>query len=247
MHFRAQFIVLLFLCWSTLATDCRAEAPLAVSQFLTNMPQNSNKRCVGIAGVAEALVEGQVVANLKTTPAALAREIYQNFTTDKTVNYPSHLNFGSKQLPIDDNTVLEALSTRVANLYKADYQRLSRTQAGINRLIAAQNNVVRTTSELAQLLNADPDKTGFFCCFGKRLFPDAIVSDTSHAVLIQAMPHDVFLVYDPNDPGTAIECQLKETPEGLLLTWQCQYRDKKVTTKQSYLIVPQARFFHSLQ
>jgi hypothetical protein len=66
-------------------------------------------------------------------------------------------------------------------------------------------------------------------------------------VLIELMPHDLFLVYDPNDPGIPIECEPRETPEGLSLTWQCQYRNKNVTTTQHYTIVPQARFSRALQ
>ena len=253
-HGRIMTLGLLLLATALCHQRCWGEEPTStkVSPFLTNMPRNSNKRCVGIAGVAEALLDGEQVAHLKMSPAELSREVYQNFTTDKIVRYPSHLNLAGKRgsieiKAIDNKAVLETLSTRVANLYKADYQRLAHSQTGINRLIAAQNNVVRTSNELVELLNADPDKTGVFCCFGKRIFPDGKVSDTSHAVLIELMPHDVFLIYDPNDPGISIECELKELPQGLMLTWQCKYRDKNVTTTQQYTVVPQARFFRALQ
>ena len=211
------------------------------------MPQNSDKRCVGIAGVAEALLEGEQVANLKTSVNDLAHEIYQDFPSDKVVRYPSHIELDDQSVPIDDRKALEALSTRVAELYKVDFYRLSHTPSGIDRLSAAQQNVVRSRDELDQLLQSDPDKTVFFCCFGKRTFPSGKVNETSHAVLIQPSTTGGYSIYDPNDPGTAIECEVEETPEGLTLMWECEYRDQEINTTQRYLIVPQARYFANLK
>jgi hypothetical protein len=148
---------------------------------------------------------------------------------------------------IDDRKALDAISTRVAELYKADFHRWSESASGTRQLVAAQANVVRSRDELDQLLQSDPDKTVFFCCFGKRTFPSGKVNETSHAVLIQPSTTRGCSVYDPNDPGAAIECEVEETPKGLTLTWECQYRDQEIKTTQRYLLVPQARYFSAIK
>jgi hypothetical protein len=242
MHsFERSFVVCLLLVIAP-----RAHCEEAISAFLTHMPQNSDKRCVGITGVAEALLEGEQVAELKTSVNDLALRIYQNFTNDKHVRYPSHIDIGNQSVPIEDPRALEALSTRVAELYKADFYRWSESASGTQQLVAAQADVVRSRDELDQILQSDSDKTAFFCCFGKRTFPSGNVNETSHAVLIQPSMSNGYSIFDPNDPGSAIECEAEETLQGLTLTWECEYRDQEIKTTQRYLIVPQARYFSAL-
>ena len=239
MHWRAS--ILLILAFPGAA--CCAEQ----AAFLINMPQNSDQRCVGICGVAEALLEGQAEETKLTNIDALARGVYENFTAQEPLAYPSRIMLKGKGVAVDDPIALTALSSRVAELYKADYQRLSSTPAGVRQLREAQGNVIRTRQELDEVLAADPDKTVFVCCFGQRRFPDHTVKDTSHAVLIQSASPGRYRVYDPNDPGAAIACKLADTNEGLVATWQCQYRDQNVKTTQSYLMVPQQRYFKATE
>jgi hypothetical protein len=245
MHFRLGMVLI---CWLSFESAVRCAADeTAVSPFLLNMPQNSNMRCVGIAGVAEALLEGTRQDTALTNIDSLARLIYQSFTSTESLEYPPRLMMKGKSIPIEDKTALTALSNRVAEFYKADYHRMSRSPEGVRQLLNAQGKVVRTTGELDEILAADSDKTVFFCCFGQRTFPDHEVKDTNHAVLLRPAPHNGYLVYDPNDPGAAIECSLEETSEGLIISWKCKYRDQEVETTQHYRIVPQAAFFQVLK
>jgi hypothetical protein len=152
-----------------------------------------------------------------------------------------------KGAAIDSPAVLAALSNRVAELYKADFFRLSATQAGARQLLQAQDNVIKTRKDLDDMLGADADKTLFVCCFGQRTFPDRTVKDTNHAVLIKSAADGQYVVFDPNDPGAAIPCTLADTDEGLIATWQCRYRDQQVQTSQRYLLVPQQGYFQTLR
>jgi hypothetical protein len=239
MHRPAWFLLISLL---TGAVCCAEPSP-----FLINMPQNSDQRCVGIAGVAEALLEGKRQEAKLSNVDALARVVYDNFTAQEPLVYPARIMLKGKGVAIDDPLALTALSDRVAELYKADYHRLSGTPAGVRQLLQAQGNTIRTRKELDEILAADSDKTVFVCCFGERTFPDRTVKDTSHAVLIQAALDGKYVVYDPNDPGAAIRCKVEDTAEGLQASWRCQYRDQQVQTTQSYLMVPQQRYFKVLR
>lgn len=218
----------------------------AQSPFLTNMPQNSNQRCVGVAGVAEALLEGKRMDKLSNIES-LSQAIYESFVETDPITYPSRVMVKGKGVAIEDSAALTALSNRVAELYKADYRRLSNSDKGVQQLLKAQGQVVETVVELKELLADDPDKTVFFCCFGRRTFPDRTTKDTNHAVLIQSAKDGEPKVFDPNDPGAAIPCKLEATDEGLVVTWECEYRDQKVKTTQRYLVVPQQRYFKTMR
>ncbi len=244
MHPRMRLLVVCLLFFYA----ARVSGEETISTFLTHMPQNSDKRCIGIAGVAEALIKGKQGDDLAPSSVdALADQIYQNFTSGKSIHYPAQLTLADKKVAIDDMLALQELSRRVADLYKADYCHLRRTPAGIKRLFAAEEQPVKTRAELTRLLQGEPEKIMFFCCFGMRVFPDGKVSETSHAVLIQAMPHEDFIVYDPNDPGRPAVCSLEEKFTGLWMSWKCKYRDQEIETEQGYHVVPSTRYFSALQ
>jgi hypothetical protein len=217
------------------------------SAFLVNMPRNSDQQCVGICGVAEALLEGKPQNSKLTNIDDLAELVYESYTTDKPIRYPARVMLKGKGVAIDRPAALAVLSNRVAELYKSDYRRLSATSGGVRQLLEAQDDVVRTRTELDEVLAADPDKMVFVCCFGQRTFPDLTVKNTNHAVLVKSLTEGMYGVYDPNDPGAAISCKLEDTAEGLVATWVCRYRDQQVKTTQRYLMVPQQRYFKVLK
>lgn len=243
MHFRSVFLFVALISGIAL---CHAAEPV-FSPFLVNMPMNSNKRCVGIAGTAEALIQGERSEDKHFTVEDLAHDIYESFTSGKRIAYPAKIVVDGKSLPIENPVVLEELSTRVANLYKNQFNQFRRTREGTKKLLAAENQTVKTRDELVELLQAESEKIGLFCCFGTRVFPDGRTSHTSHAVLLQLMPHDIIAVYDPNEPGGAAECWADEEGLDLEVSWQCKYRDQGVVTTQYYEIVPLDRFFSALK
>lgn len=243
MHFRAVFLFVALISGIAL---CHAAVPV-FSPFLVNMPMNSDKRCVGIAGTAEALIQGERSEGQNFTVENLAHDIYESFTSGKKIAYPATIVVDGKSLPIENPVVLEELSTRVANLYKNQFNQLRRSREGTKKLLAAEDQTVKTRDELVKLLQAESEKIGFFCCSGTRVFPDGRTSHTSHAVLLQLMPHDIIAVYDPNEPGGAAECSVDEEGLDLEVSWRCKYRDQGVITTQYYEIVPQDRFFSALK
>lgn len=238
--FRCATVVLIV--FNSSLTCCAGESP-----FLANMPQNSDQRCVGIAGVAEALLEGNRQDAKLTNVDDLARTVYEGFTAAEPIAYPARVMLKGKGIATDDPASLLALSTRVADLYKADYHRLSASPAGLRQLAEAETEVIKSRNELEVLVAADPDRTMFFCCFGQRTFPDGTVKDTSHAVLIHFTPAGKLAIYDPNDPGKSISCELEDTADGLVASWRCRYRDQNVQTTQRYQVVPQYRYFKAIK
>jgi hypothetical protein len=215
--------------------------------IIRNMPTNSEKRCMGISVVAEALLDGERVdrdgVDGGDAAEELARRIYRSLVTRRRVQYRPRVTIGNKSVPIDSKGALERLSTLVADLYKRDYVRLLQTEEGQQRLIAAQTEFIGTRRELDRILDADPDKTDVFCVSGRRWFPDGSVKETHHVVLIAKKPDGTKVVYYPNDPGSAIPCRLRNGEDVLEIVWTCRYRDTGHVTTQRYNIVHKDRFF----
>ena len=131
----------------------------------------------------------------------------------------------------------------VADIYKERYALSIASEPGRQRLMKAETSFIRTRDELDRLLEADPDQTDAFCASGVRHFADGEVRKTHHVILIRKMPAGDKVVYDPNDPGSAIDCKLEDTAEGLTIEWTCSYRDTRQITTQIYLIVPKDTAF----
>lgn len=209
-----------------------------------NMPTNSGKRCLGIAVVAEALLDGVPLReNGEEEVAQIARRIYGGLTTGQRLRYPRQVTIEGKRLPIYSTAALDKLSTLVADNYKRDYSRLVKTDEGRRKVLVAQNSFVATSDALERLLDADPDKLDAFFGSGRRLFPDGTVKDTFHAFLIGKGADGGIVVYDPNEPGLPITGELSNTAKGVTLKWVCRYRDTGRVTAQRYLVVHKDKFF----
>lgn len=221
------------------STDAQAIA------LLKRMPVNSEQRCVGIAAVAEALLDGKKEAAGRTVSVnRLANEIYQNLHSPMQVAVPAQLEVDGTMVNTKSEAALTALSSRVAELYKADYLRLAQSERGRRKLVAAEKLVVESRVDWSHILQADPDGIVFFCGFGRRWFPDGRIRRTSHAFLL-SQDGTKCIVYDPNAPGKAINCVLTESDAGLLIEWTGPYRNTGETTTQRYRIVEHERFFRA--
>jgi len=117
------------------------------------------------------------------------------------------------------------------------------SEAGIQRLRTAMTNIVMSSEKLDAILDADPDKIDVFLCAGIRRFPDGTFKDTNHAILIAKTANGDKVVYDPNEPGSAIACRLNDTEDGLEITWKCRYRDTGQVTIQRYHLLSKESFF----
>jgi hypothetical protein len=219
----------------------RGFSPAAV---LSNMPENSDARCTGICLTAEAILDGELLAESGfDEPQELARRIYDAIGTRQPVHYRAALYVDGMPQPLNSRVALDRLSTVVADIYKERYVLSIASEQGRRRLIKAQTSFMRTRDELDRLLELDPDKIDAFCASGVRRFPDGDVRETHHVILVRKMPGGEKVVYDPNDPGSSIPCNLEDTAEGLTIEWTCRYRDTGKITTQIYRIVPKDTFF----
>lgn len=212
---------------------------------LKNMPMNSERRCVGIAAVAEALLEGKVLERPEAsmTLDQLATVIFENLSSNASIAYPAKITTSGKVLPITDPEVLDQLSSQVTELYKAEASWIAEQPRGAEKLQRAQALAVQSEKELRRALSADEDKTELLCCFGFREFPDGSYKETYHAVVIREFKDGSLAVFDPNDPGKPIRCQFSTHDGELVIEWKCGYRDRGFSTTQTYRVVPKSRFF----
>jgi hypothetical protein len=224
--------------------ECESPTAFSPSEILRNMPVNSDSRCVGISLVAGALLEGQMLADdAADEPATLGQQIYDGALKKSAVRYHPRLLLDDGAAPIQSREALEKLSATVADLYKQRHLELIATEKGRQRLRAAMGKVVKSSVELDAVLDADPDKIDTFFCIGMRRFPDGTFTDTNHAILIAKNSMGEKVVYDPNDPGTAIPCRLQDIGDGVEVTWKCGYRDTGQITTQRYQILAKDTFF----
>jgi hypothetical protein len=215
--------------------------------ILSRLPTNSDKRCVGITVVAAALLEGVLLPGDECDQAAeIAGRIYRGLTTGQPLRHHRYVCVAGKPAPLTSAAAMDALSTRVAEHYKRDYDRLSGTPSGRRQLVAAQNRFVATSEKLRGLLEADTDHTEVFIGIGDRTFPDGTVQETYHAFLVGLNPQGQCIIYDSNDPGKPIPCELSETSEGVELAWTCRYRDTNQQTTQRYLVIAKREFFRAM-
>lgn len=226
---------------SSPAASNSAELPLV----LRNMPTNSDQRCVGITAVTEALLEGQPTNETASEAdfERLAKSIFRNLATDEPCKFPQHVKLEGERLKITSPAALKHLSTRIAELYKQETNRILQIPNGAARLQSAQRQTLATKQALIDILDADADKIEFFCCFGERRFPDGTYKTTSHAVLFRKSTNGDLTVYDPNEPGRPIECKLSESSGILTAEWSCRYRETGDITWQRYVLVPKRTFF----
>jgi hypothetical protein len=208
------------------------------------MPENSDQRCVGIATVMEALLDGLLEDDSRAQTAdAIAATIYQGLRTGGQIRYPRYLRIGGKHSAIESKEALETLSTLVANRYKDDYFRASDTDEGQQRLFAAEESVVKTRRELDALLAADSDHVDAFFGVGTRWFPDGSIKSTHHAVLLSAGKGGKIFVYDPNEPAKPLDCRLEQTEGGLTIEWTCRYRETGLVTTQRYQVIHKDAYY----
>ncbi|QDS96987.1 hypothetical protein [Adhaeretor mobilis] len=224
-----------------------AVSKLTVAQrqiILSNLPTNSDKRCVGIAAVTEALLGRTENLEQDVIPAErLAKTIYDHIATGKAVTYPRELIVNGKQSPTNSKESLAQLSSLVADLYKRDYFRLMQTEPGKERLLTAQDRGIATQAELLRILAADSDHLAVFSGAGWRRFPDGTSNRTYHAFLVGKDKQGKLFIYDPNEPGKAIPCQLFKKPNSITLQWTCRYRDTGKNTTQRYHLIHQEEYF----
>ena len=149
-------------------------------------------------------------------------------------------------VPITSRGAINKLSSMIAEKYKQDYSRLLKTDSGRRRLLAAQDDFVPTSGALDRILEADHDNVDVFIGSGTRVFPDGTVKQTHHAFLIGNESGSDIVVYDPNDPGLPISCELRNTEEGVTIEWTCRYKHTGQVTTQRYLVVHKDRFFQAM-
>jgi len=224
------------------------EAPsrpaITAAELLGNMPVNSDSRCLGITLVAAALLEGEPLAGGEADrPQALAEKIFEGAFTGKRVPYYSKLRVGNQDLPLQSRAALDSLATAVADRYKQRYLELVATAGGHGRLLKAQRRVLTDRGALDALLAADGDGILPVLLQGDRRFADGELKATSHAALITKNAQGEKVVYDPNDPGQPIPCELETTADGLMIEWTCRYRNTGKVTTQRYLIIDLQRYF----
>jgi hypothetical protein len=218
--------------------------PFRPEQILKNMPVYYDRRCVGVSLVAAALLEGELIAGEECdVPLELGKRIYEAAVTKQRVRFHRELCLGQTRTAVESRPALDALSSAVADQYKAQYEAMKVTADGVAKLRRAETEVVKDEDELHQLLDADKDKIVAFPVSGKRIFPDGSVKDTNHAVLIAKKPTGAIVVYDPNEPGEPLPCWRVKTAEGLRIGWKCAYKDSGLTTTQDYqLLHPEKTF-----
>ncbi|MEX0818408.1 MAG: hypothetical protein WD070_02410 [Pirellulaceae bacterium] len=211
---------------------------------LGNLPTNSDQRCIGIAMVSEALLDGvRLEEDGPDDVTEIVQQIYRSLTDGQIVRYRRDVMIGATRVPILSGAAIDKLSTLVADKYKRDYFRLLKTEAGRQKLFAAQSDFVVSSRDLERILAADADELDAFCGVGRRVFPDGEEKETTHAFLIGRGPDDKIVVYDPNDPGLPIACQISNTEDGVTIEWTCRYRDTGHVTTQTYRIVHKDKFF----
>lgn len=211
---------------------------------LNNLPTNSDQRCIGIAMVSEALLDGvRLEEDGPDDVAQIAQQIYLSLTNGQVVRCRRDVMIGATRVPIFSAAAIDKLSTLVADKYKRDYFRLLKTEAGRQKLFAAQSDFVVSSRDLERILAADADELDAFCGVGRRVFPDGTEKETTHAFLIARSPDGKLVVHDPNDPGRPIACQILNTDDGVTIEWTCRYRDTGHVTTQTYRIVHKDKFF----
>lgn len=215
--------------------------------ILENLPTNSDKRCVGIATVAEALLDGKAsIEASNLTAEQLAQRIYNQIATGKTVAYTLKVVIDKEVHPVTSQAVLSLVSTLVADHYKQDYLRLMKTERGRDRVVTASDTVIGSREELMQILSEDPDHITVFTGEGIRLFPNKKLQKTRHAFLVGKLDNNTLFVYDPNDPSQPICCRHAKLVKGLVLRWSCRYRDTGEVTTQQYYLVHQQDYFQRM-
>jgi len=239
-------------CGGNPATPARGSDPVAKPSpreatrqaILRNMPINSQQRCVGISIVTEALLDSlPAVGAGRETVEDAARRLYRGLGDQQPTRLPPQLLIFATVIDIDSPAAIAKLSLCVTDLYKQDFARLSKTEAGRQKLLAAEDRFVATDAELERILEGDPDRTEAFFGSGSRIFPDGTVETTHHVFLIGRQADGQKCVYDSNDPGRPIACQLANRRQGVEVEWTCQYRDTGQETTQRYLIVDKDTFF----
>lgn len=230
---------------ATTSPGRKENIPLA----LKNMPMNSERRCVGIAAVAEAILEGKISEKPGTHLHIdqLAHSIFDSLSNEARLVYPAELTIQGKRRAITDISVLYQLSSRVAELYKAEAEAVAEKPGGRRKLQTAQDLAVQSETELRQVLAEDEDKTEVLCCFGFREFPDGTYKETYHAVVVRESEDGTLAVFDPNDPGKPITCHFRTGQGNLIVEWRCGYRDSGVSTTQTYQVVPKSRYFRTVR
>ena len=217
-------------------------------RVLLEIPVNSDRRCVGIAVVSAALLEGDILDPDRPVEATkLANEIYQNLVRGKQGAFPTEVLVDGRRLPTHSKAVIDKLSTLVADKYKADYRKQIQTEQGRQKLFDVENDIILSQRELADVLSADRDGIVVFCGIGLRKFADGTEQSTAHAFLMSKRQKAGLVVYDPNDPKEPISCRVQYEKLGVVVEWTCRYRDTGQTTTQKYWIIPKDRYFKAFR
>jgi hypothetical protein len=222
----------------------QTEPAAAIEQILANMPENSDRRCMGISLVAAALLEGQRLDGEECDqPQDLGKRVYEAVFTKGRVQWHSKLCIGADRVSITSREGLNVLATIVADRYKQRYFELIASAEGRKKLRDIEKQVLDTRRALEQLLDADADHIAAFALVGERRFPDGAIKDTNHVILIAKKADDEIVVYDPNEPGRPIPCRFLPSSDGVMVSWTCRYRDTGFVTTQQYRIIEINRLF----
>lgn len=216
-----------------------ASVPCERSVVLANLPVNSDQQCMGIAIVIEAMLEADSLdAAACLTAQSLADRLYLDAASAGSARLPQFIDRDGERMPLLSRPGMELLCTLIADRHKQDFARWTEDPADAERLAEAQMAFVPSGEQLRLILRNDSDHAVAFGGPGIRLFPDSEERETHHAFVLQAQPDGRIVVYDPNDPRSALPCRLEDTDEGVLIEWTCQYRDTGARTTQAYYLVP---------
>jgi hypothetical protein len=232
-------------CWMSLTllgcapsapVETFASPPATLPQAVHNMPLNSERRCVGIAGVVEAIAEAKLVASVES-PETCAEQVYQHLLTKQPLKLPTKIELNKQTIPIESKDAIDQIGSLVADKFKRNHERLLETENGAIRIIVARSQYLPTKAALDDLINSDVDGLVFIAGDGKRTFPDGEAKETNHAFLVQRLPTGKYVVFDPNEPGKGINLNIRITDHLLELEWTGQYRDTGKITTQRYHVV----------
>jgi hypothetical protein len=209
------------------------------SQFLAALPVNSDRRCMGIAIVIEAMLgDTGVEAEACLAAHTLADHLYAQAASPDRMKLPQFIEADGVRTPLVSEEGLELLSELIAVRYKRDFERWAADQATADRLVNAETAFVLSAEDLRQILQQDSDRTVGFGGSGIRRFASGDESRTHHAFVLQLQPGGQVVVYDPNDPKLPITCELEDTEDGVIVEWTGEYRDTGMRTTQAYYLAP---------
>lgn len=230
-----------------LATN-ESSAKIATATIWQNMPNNEGQRCLGVVTVLNALVHGVPQEDAASEEVTrLAKTIYEQIPQDKPISLPRTVHIGRESFPLASKQSLVALSDEVYKLYKAEFKQLAAKEDGSEQLLFAEDQVLHSTKELNAILDRQHPNYTSFLITGERTLSTGKAGPMYHAVLLGKGPQGKYHLYDPNDPGKSISCELIATPDSLRAKWTCRYMQVDASATQLGSLIHAPQYFRSFR